>query len=153
MGELLGAADFITTVIAGSMALVTPFQTKRDSFVRDASVLGINSLLLLSVLLYGELKAWYCGCMIAFHVLYLLCFVGYHWWLSRRSPDGVQTPRLADTVGARAERLISSLDAKLETIMTLLLVEWTLEEKALDSQPKQFIATCVIGNVEKTIRQ
>ncbi|KAL9043645.1 MAG: hypothetical protein Q9214_003173 [Letrouitia sp. 1 TL-2023] len=35
IGELIGAAGFITAVVAGSMALVRPFKVARKSFVRD----------------------------------------------------------------------------------------------------------------------
>ena len=35
VGELIGAACFITAVVAGSMALARPFKVARRSFVRD----------------------------------------------------------------------------------------------------------------------
>ena len=35
VGELFGAAGFITAVVAASMALVKPFQVARKSFIRD----------------------------------------------------------------------------------------------------------------------
>ena len=89
LGELLGAAAFITSVIPGSMALLQEFEVVKLSLVRDASSLLIMIGLLLFVMNDGYLRLWHCGALVAIYVSYTLTVTGQHWWQSHLEKDAV----------------------------------------------------------------
>ncbi|KIW84371.1 hypothetical protein Z517_03621 [Fonsecaea pedrosoi CBS 271.37] len=84
VGELVGAASFITAVVAGSMALVAPFQVAKRSFIRDVGFFAVSASFSLVFLADGSLRFWESITMIAYYVFYVFFVVGWHWWLSRR---------------------------------------------------------------------
>ena len=84
IGELIGAAGFITAVVAGSMALVRPFQVARKSFVRDICFFIVAASFSMVFLADGSLRLWECAVMVAFYVFYVIVVVAWHWYLSRR---------------------------------------------------------------------
>ncbi|MCJ1288451.1 hypothetical protein MMC26_007809 [Xylographa opegraphella] len=61
VGELIGAAGFITAVVAGSMALVRPFRVARKSFVRDVGFFVVAASFSMVFLADGHLHLWECG--------------------------------------------------------------------------------------------
>ncbi|KAK4220171.1 Sodium/calcium exchanger protein-domain-containing protein [Rhypophila decipiens] len=84
VGELLGAAGFITAVVAGSMALVREFKVSKRTFVRDI-VFFIAAISFTMVFLAdGELHIWECCTMIGFYVFYVIVVVGWHWYTVRQ---------------------------------------------------------------------
>lgn len=87
IGELLGAASFIATAVAGAMALVAPFAIKRDSFVRDAVFLIATLVFVSAVLITGRMHAWQCAMMIVLYVIYVTTVMLYHWWLVRSASN------------------------------------------------------------------
>ncbi|CRG89842.1 Putative cation exchanger C3A12,06c [Talaromyces islandicus] len=84
VGELIGAACFITAVVAGSMALVRPFRVARRSFVRDVGYFIIAGSFSLVVLADGELHVWECATMIGLYVFYVAMVVSWHWYLTQK---------------------------------------------------------------------
>jgi solute carrier family 24 (sodium/potassium/calcium exchanger), member 6 len=92
VGELVGAASFISAVVAGSMALVAPFQVARRSFIRDVGFFVVAASFSLVFLADGSLRLWECITMIAYYVFYVIFVVSWHWWLTRRRKQ-----RLAET--------------------------------------------------------
>lgn len=84
VGELIGAACFITAVVAGSMALARPFRVARRSFVRDVVFFILAAILSVVVLADGELHAWECASMIGLYVFYVVLVVSWHWYLTRQ---------------------------------------------------------------------
>lgn len=84
VGELIGAASFITAVVAGSMALVRPFKVSRKSFVRDVGFFVVATCFSMVFLADGRLHTWECACMVGFYLSYVLFVVTSHWWLTRR---------------------------------------------------------------------
>ena len=84
LGELFGAAGFITAVVAASMALVNPFQVARKSFVRDVGFFIVAASFSMVFLVDGILHVWECAVMVAFYVFYVIFVVGWHWYLGRR---------------------------------------------------------------------
>ena len=84
VGELMGAAGFITAVVAGSMAIVKPFQVARKSFIRDVGFFTVAAAFSLVFLADGSLRLWECVVMVAFYVFYVVFVVAWHWWLGRR---------------------------------------------------------------------
>jgi len=85
VGELIGAAGFITAVVAGSMALVRPFKVARKSFVRDVGFFIVAASFSMVFLADGHLDLWECAVMVGFYVFYVITVVVWHWYLRRRS--------------------------------------------------------------------
>lgn len=83
VGELIGAASFITAVVAGSMALVRPFTVARKSFFRDVGFFVVATCFSMGFLADGRLQMWECACMVGFYLSYVVFVVTWHWWLSR----------------------------------------------------------------------
>ncbi|AEO53514.1 hypothetical protein MYCTH_2294942 [Thermothelomyces thermophilus ATCC 42464] len=84
VGELIGAAGFITAVVAGSMALVREFKVNRRPFVRDIVFFIVAVSFTVVFLADGELHLWECFTMIGFYLFYVAVVVGWHWFTSRR---------------------------------------------------------------------
>ncbi|KAF3398191.1 hypothetical protein F1880_005671 [Penicillium rolfsii] len=84
IGELIGAATFITSVVAGSMALVRPFKVARRSFVRDVGYFVIAVSFSMILVADGRLHAWEAAAMVALYVFYVILVVSWHWYLVRR---------------------------------------------------------------------
>ncbi|KAI5296434.1 hypothetical protein KEM52_002702, partial [Ascosphaera acerosa] len=64
VGELFGAASFITAVVAGSMALVRPFKVARRSFVRDICFFIASAAFTMYAISDGRLPLWECVVML-----------------------------------------------------------------------------------------
>ncbi|KAJ5127434.1 hypothetical protein N7448_008213 [Penicillium atrosanguineum] len=84
IGELIGAASFITSVVAGSMALVRPFKVARRSFVRDVGYFIIAVSFSMFLLADGRLHVWESAAMVALYAFYVFMVVTWHWYLVRR---------------------------------------------------------------------
>lgn len=84
VGELFGAAGFITAVVAGSMALIRPFHVTRKSFIRDVGFFVVAAAFSIVFLWDGKLHLWECLVMVAFYVFYVAFVVVWHWWLGRK---------------------------------------------------------------------
>ena len=84
VGELIGAAGFITAVVAGSMALVRPFKVAKKSFVRDIGFFIVAASFSMVFLADGHLHLWECAVMVGFYVFYVIIVVVWHWYLRRR---------------------------------------------------------------------
>ncbi|KAI0842900.1 hypothetical protein F5Y06DRAFT_76019 [Hypoxylon sp. FL0890] len=84
VGELIGAAGFITSVVAGSMALVREFKVSRKTFVRDICFFIAAVGFAMGFLADGKLHLWECFAMIAFYFFYVIVVVGWHAFIKRR---------------------------------------------------------------------
>ncbi|KAL9603410.1 MAG: hypothetical protein Q9179_002215 [Wetmoreana sp. 5 TL-2023] len=84
VGELIGAAGFITAVVAGSMALVRPFKVARKSFVRDVGFFTVAASFSMVFLADGRLTLWECAVMVGFYIFYVVTVVIWHWYLGQR---------------------------------------------------------------------
>ena len=78
VGELIGAAGFISAVVAGSMALIRPFKVARKSFVRDVGFFLAASSFSMVFLADGRLVLWECCAMIGFYAFYVAFVVTQH---------------------------------------------------------------------------
>jgi sodium/potassium/calcium exchanger 6 len=84
VGELIGAAVFITTVVAGSMAMVREFKVGKKTFMRDVGFFIIASNFTMYFLADGYLHLWECCAMVGFYLFYVVVVVVWHWYLTRR---------------------------------------------------------------------
>ena len=85
VGELIGAAGFITGVVAGSMALVREFRVSRRTFIRDICFFIASVAFAMVFLADGRLLFWECCVMIGFYIFYVMTVVGWHWVSTRRN--------------------------------------------------------------------
>ncbi|KAF2142204.1 uncharacterized protein K452DRAFT_298189 [Aplosporella prunicola CBS 121167] len=100
VGELIGAAGFITAVVAGSMALVRPFKVDKRSFVRDVAFFIVAATFSMIFLIDGKLYFWECAAMVLFYLFYVVFVVWWHWRHNRR-----QQKRLVEAA-ARAQYVV-----------------------------------------------
>jgi sodium/potassium/calcium exchanger 6 len=84
IGELIGAAGFITAVVAGSMALVKEFKVGKKSFVRDVGFFIVAASFSMMFLADGALRLWECIAMIIFYIFYVFVVVVWHWYLQKQ---------------------------------------------------------------------
>ncbi|KAI1437603.1 hypothetical protein GGR50DRAFT_699722 [Xylaria sp. CBS 124048] len=84
VGELIGAASFISTVVAGSMALVCEFKVARKTFVRDICFFIVAVTAAVAFLFDGLLHLWECSVMIGFYLFYVAVVVSWHTCSGRR---------------------------------------------------------------------
>jgi sodium/potassium/calcium exchanger 6 len=84
VGELIGAASFITAVVSGSMALIRPFNVARKSFVRDVGFFIVAAGFSMGFIVDGKLHLWEAVSMVAFYLFYVAFVVCWHWWLNQR---------------------------------------------------------------------
>ncbi|KAK7421933.1 hypothetical protein QQX98_001927 [Neonectria punicea] len=84
VGELLGAASFITGVVAGSMALVREFRVDRKTYTRDICFFIVAVCFTAVFLADGHLHFWECWLMIGYYALYVTTVVTWHWYSTRR---------------------------------------------------------------------
>ena len=84
VGELIGAACFITAVVSGSMALIRPFQVARKSFVRDVTFFLVAAAFSMGFIVDGKLHLWESLTMVGFYLFYVVFVVAWHWWINQR---------------------------------------------------------------------
>ena len=85
IGELIGAALFITSVVAGSMAIVNPFKVSRKSFLRDAIFFTGAVAFSVGLLADGRITAWETSGMVGYYVVYVGVVVMATWYWGKRS--------------------------------------------------------------------
>lgn len=87
VGELIGAASFITAVVTGSMAVVQPFKVARKDFVRDVGFFVVAVSFSMVFMADGRLHLWECMVMVCSYIFYVVCVLLWQWWLgSRKHP-------------------------------------------------------------------
>ena len=96
IGELLGAAGFITSVVAGSMAIVRPFRVAKKSFVRDLGFFVVAAGFSMVFLADGLLRLWECIVMIVFYFFYVLLIALWQWKSSRKQRFGDREAQARD---------------------------------------------------------
>ncbi|KAK1782042.1 Sodium/calcium exchanger protein-domain-containing protein [Copromyces sp. CBS 386.78] len=84
VGELIGAAGFITAVVAGSMALVCEFKVQKRTFVRDIIYFIIAISFTMLFLLDQELHLWEANTMVGCYVCYVILVFAWQWFTDRR---------------------------------------------------------------------
>ncbi|MCJ1323169.1 hypothetical protein MMC15_008523 [Xylographa vitiligo] len=106
VGELIGAAGFITAVVAGSMALVRPFRVARQSFVRDVGFFVVAASFSMVFLADGHLHLWECAVMVSFYLFYICFIFIWHWYLGRQRTK-TETEQLARDTFVAADEEVS----------------------------------------------
>ncbi|KAI9271375.1 Sodium/calcium exchanger protein-domain-containing protein [Sporodiniella umbellata] len=82
LGELIGAAFFIVSVVSGCMGIIRPFQSKEIVFRRDASFLTGAVMILTWVVYHGSIH-WYHGLLlVSYYIIYVTTVLISAWGLS-----------------------------------------------------------------------
>ncbi|GAA5936199.1 uncharacterized protein JCM15063_002741 [Sporobolomyces koalae] len=84
IGELIGAASFIVSVVAGTMALITPFRVSKHTFLRDVGFFTVAVLMTLGILYDSHIHLWEALAMVALYTVYVAYVAIGGWWWSRR---------------------------------------------------------------------
>lgn len=84
IGELLGAATFVTSCVVGSMCIIKPFKVIRYPFLRDVGFFTVAVILLLIVLWDSKLERWEAAGMIVLYIIYVSVVVVGSWWEKRQ---------------------------------------------------------------------
>lgn len=109
IGELIGAASFITAVVAGVMVLIHPVKfTDRKDFLLNVSFFAIAISIVIYFLSDGVLKAWECELMLGIYLLYVFC----HWYFSIESNPDLPAIDEQDSLGHDPEAFPNVLSGK-----------------------------------------
>ncbi|KAG8213426.1 Sodium/calcium exchanger protein-domain-containing protein [Butyriboletus roseoflavus] len=84
IGELLGAASFIVSCVAGSMCVIRPFKVDRIPFLRDVGFFTIAICMLLLILWDGTITALESTLLVVWYGFYAFTVIVGGWWMSRR---------------------------------------------------------------------
>jgi sodium/potassium/calcium exchanger 6 len=84
IGELIGAASFIVSVISGSMMLIAPFHVKAYPFLRDVGFFTVAVAMTLAFLFDGHLRFAECLSLVALYVCYATTVIIGSWVQERR---------------------------------------------------------------------
>lgn len=84
VGELLGAASFIVSVVVGSLCIIKPFNVDKKPFLRDVGFFTVAVALLIVILWDSEIHAWEAAILVVLYVLYVCIVCIGTWWDKRQ---------------------------------------------------------------------
>ncbi|ODV90925.1 hypothetical protein CANCADRAFT_19192, partial [Tortispora caseinolytica NRRL Y-17796] len=87
LGELIGSALFISAVVAGSMAIIRPFEVGPKSFTRDSMFLVLSMSVILPFITNGKLSYKECITLVLLYFAYV-AYVGFHFYYYSKSFQG-----------------------------------------------------------------
>ncbi|KAK9457243.1 Sodium/calcium exchanger protein-domain-containing protein [Dipodascopsis uninucleata] len=90
IGELIGSASFITSVVGGTMAIIRPFTVQADSFIRDVGFFTISIAFSIYCLQDGKIYTWECIGMISVYVVYVIFIATWHYHEIRETFEDVE---------------------------------------------------------------
>src|SRR5437762_1443906 len=80
IGELIGAASFITSVVAGSVAVVSPFRITKAPFLRDVTFFLLAICVVLAIIWDGKINLWESIILVLFYLIYVGVVALEIWW-------------------------------------------------------------------------
>jgi solute carrier family 24 (sodium/potassium/calcium exchanger), member 6 len=80
IGELIGAATFIVSVVVGSIAVIRPFKVPKVSFLRDVGFFTVAVSILLTIAHDGTIHGWEAALMVLLYVVYVFVVVFGSFW-------------------------------------------------------------------------
>ncbi|KAF9183820.1 hypothetical protein BGZ51_003730 [Haplosporangium sp. Z 767] len=87
IGELVGAASFITSVVVGSMAIIKPFKVSRAPFLRDVIFFAGCVMFTLYTVMDGKITFFESIFLILYYVIYVASVVFGNWWHQRAKSE------------------------------------------------------------------
>ncbi|KAI8393739.1 Sodium/calcium exchanger protein-domain-containing protein [Radiomyces spectabilis] len=85
LGELIGAAAFIVSVVAGCMCANKPFRAKKFGFLRDVSFFTLAIVLVMIIVADGLIHLYESILLIVFYLVYVSTVVAGNYYMKRRS--------------------------------------------------------------------
>lgn len=85
IGELIGAASFIVSVVAGSMCIIKSFHVNPVPFLRDVGFFSLAMALLFWILWDSLITALEAALLAGLYVSYVVVVVVSTWWDKRRT--------------------------------------------------------------------
>lgn len=83
IGELLGAASFVTSCVVGTMCIIKPFRVNRYPFLRDVGFFAVAIVMMLVVLWDETLQAWEAASLVLLYLFYVMVVIVGSWWERR----------------------------------------------------------------------
>ncbi|RGB39381.1 Sodium/calcium exchanger protein [Rhizophagus diaphanus] len=96
IGELIGAASFITSVVAGSVAIVSPFRIKKAPFLRDVIFFLLAICVVLAIIWDGKIFLWESIILVLFYFIYVCTVAIGSWWATSQKRRKWQERRARD---------------------------------------------------------
>ncbi|CAG8488557.1 4939_t:CDS:2, partial [Dentiscutata heterogama] len=84
IGELIGAANFITSVVVGSMAVITPFRVTKAPFLRDVIFFSAAIAFTLFIIGDGYIYLWESIILVLFYVIYVTVVLVGNWIVKKK---------------------------------------------------------------------
>lgn len=84
IGELIGAASFIVSVVAGCMMIVKPFKVRPYPFLRDVGFFTVGVAATMTYLVDGKLTLGECLAMVGLYFLYAATVIVGSLWEERK---------------------------------------------------------------------
>jgi sodium/potassium/calcium exchanger 6 len=140
IGELIGAAFFITSVVSGSMAIVNPFKVSHKSFLRDVTFFAGAVGFSVGLLADGKINTWETSFMIAYYIVYVFVVVMATWYWGKRSRRRRQESRARRHFQRPEEESVEVEDDEASTAResTALMGDVRdLEENAVDEENEE----------------
>ncbi|KAJ3129271.1 hypothetical protein HK098_001969 [Nowakowskiella sp. JEL0407] len=78
LGELMGAASFISLVVVGMVAIIHPFQLPKRPFLRDISFFMVAIMSIIYVVHDGKVTFWEGLAFVVYYCAYVVIVVGGH---------------------------------------------------------------------------
>ena len=86
IGELIGAASFIVSIVAGSVMLIADFHVHPFPFCRDVGFFAVAVAVVLAFLVDGELHLGESLILVGLYVVYASIVIAGDWWQRRKGP-------------------------------------------------------------------
>ncbi|KAG0023814.1 hypothetical protein BGZ81_007921 [Podila clonocystis] len=87
IGELVGAASFITSVVVGSMAIIKPFKVSKAPFLRDVIFFAGCVLFTLYTVIDGKITMVESITLIVYYIFYVTFVVVGNWYHQRAKTE------------------------------------------------------------------
>ncbi|CAG8573941.1 11296_t:CDS:10 [Ambispora leptoticha] len=84
LGELIGAASFISSIVAGSMAVITPFRVTRVPFIRDVLFFTGAIAIVFFIIMDGVIHLWESALLVIYYFIYVSVVVVGAWWMKNK---------------------------------------------------------------------
>lgn len=140
IGELIGAASFITAVVTGSMAIIRPFKVARRPFVRDILFFTTAVSFSMYFMSDGVLRRWECFTMLAIYATYVAFVVGWHWYKTTRRRQYLVETRARDFYTEAGHEAAIEEDEEIvdeQNILTQGLDVSAFNASSLEENPQQ----------------
>jgi sodium/potassium/calcium exchanger 6 len=84
IGELIGAATFIVSVVVGFIAFIRPFKVPKVPFLRDVGFFTVAVSLLLVISHDGTIHFWEAAVLVVLYLIYVIVVVIGSFWERKR---------------------------------------------------------------------